>query len=84
MTHASLRILALGLSFCEGQAFGIYNAMYPEEYIRCGIGTSQTAWDNCKNRPAACYEGISILHNKHYKKWWNGRGSYGMWKCNGT
>ena len=85
MTHALYACKRWVLSFCEGGAFAIYNAMYPEEYIRSGIWYKPNNMGQLtRDRPAACYEGISILHNKHYKKWWNGRGSYGMWKCNGT
>ena len=85
MTHALYASKRWVISFCEVEALGIYNAMYPEEYIRSGIWYKPNSMGQLqKDRPAACYEGISVLHNKHYKKWWNGRGSYGMWKCNNT
>ncbi len=36
------------------------------------------------DRPATSYEGIALFHGGGVKKRWNGRGSYGIWKCNGT
>jgi site-specific DNA-methyltransferase (adenine-specific) len=36
------------------------------------------------DRPASSYEGIAALHPDDIKKRWNGRGSYGVWRCNGT
>ncbi len=36
------------------------------------------------DRPATSYEGIALFHPTDLKKRWNGRGSYGIWNCNGT
>jgi site-specific DNA-methyltransferase (adenine-specific) len=36
------------------------------------------------DRPATAFEGIAWLHSAERKKRWNGKGSYGIWSCNGT
>jgi len=73
------------VSFCELEAFGIYAGMYPDEYVRSSIWYKPNSMGQLQgDRPATAYEGISILHSTGQKKRWNGNGSYGIWKCNGT
>jgi hypothetical protein len=73
------------LSFCEIEACGIYSEMYPKEYVRSGVWYKPNSMGQMqKDRPATAYEGIAILHGTRHKKKWNGNGSHGIWKCNGS
>lgn len=36
------------------------------------------------DRPATSYEAISLFHDPKVKKKWNGKGSYGIWRCPGS
>jgi site-specific DNA-methyltransferase (adenine-specific) len=77
------------VSFCCVEGFGGMQAVAPAEYIRGGIWYKSNAMGQLtRDRPATAYEGIGILHGTkqdgHPKKRWNGRGSYGIWRCNGT
>jgi len=73
------------ITFCELEAFGIYKAMYPEEYVRGCVWYKKNAMGQLSaDRPATAYEGITCLHGSGEKKRWNGRGSYGIWSCSGT
>jgi len=72
------------LIFCAVEDFGEFKRASPEAYVRGGLWAKPNAQGQMTgDRPAACYEGISILHSP-VKKVWNGRGSYGLWPCNGT
>lgn len=54
------------------------------DWVRGGLwGKPNACGQLTGDRPAACYEGIAIMHGPT-KKTWNGRGSYGLWICNGT
>jgi site-specific DNA-methyltransferase (adenine-specific) len=71
--------------FSAVEDFGLYKMAAREAYVRGCI------WYKCNamgqltaDRPATAYEGITLLHSKAVKKAWNGRGSYGIWRCNGT
>jgi site-specific DNA-methyltransferase (adenine-specific) len=73
------------LSFCDVEAFGLIRGAVLEDYVRGGIWYKPNAMGQLTaDRPATAYEGIAILHNSELKKAWNGRGSYGIWRCNGT
>ena len=73
------------VTFCELEASGLYSQLYPEEYVRgCVWYKPNSMGQLTADRPATAYEGLSLFHNKDVKKRWNGRGSYGIWKCNGT
>lgn len=70
------------LSFCAVEDFAAFrDAVGPGEYVRGGIWYKPNSMGQLTgDRPAACYEGIAILHRKS-KKQWNGRGSYGLWRA---
>lgn len=77
------------VSFCDVEAFGLIKGVCPETYVRGGIWYKSNAMGQLtSDRPATAYEGLAILHgltgDEHPKKRWNGRGSYGIWRCNGT
>ncbi len=66
------------LSFCAVEDFGEFKRAVHEAYVRGGIWYKPNAQGQMTgDRPAACYEGISIMHGPG-KKIWNGRGSYGL------
>lgn len=81
------------LVFCAVEDFGRYeevaglgiaNQVFGE-YIRGGIWYKPNAMGQLtKDRPATSYEGIAIMHPNGRKKEWNGKGSFGIWKANGT
>lgn len=68
------------LSFCAVEDFGAYrDAVGAEQWVRGGVWIKGNAMGQLTgDRPAAAYEGLSIMHRKG-KKQWNGRGSYGYW-----
>lgn len=68
------------ISFCAVEDFGAYrDNIGPKEWIRGGIWLKPNAMGQLTgDRPAACYEGLAIMHREG-KKQWNGRGSYGAW-----
>lgn len=76
------------VSFCDVEAFGLIKGVCPETYVRGGIWYKSNAMGQLtKDRPATAYEGIALLHGRkdeHPKKRWNGKGSYGIWRANGT
>ena len=77
------------LSFSDLEAFGLINGVMPDEYVRGGIWYKSNAMGQLTaDRPATAFEGVAILHGTkeagHPKKRWNGRGSYGIWRANGT
>lgn len=70
--------------FCTVEAFGDIKRIAPDAYVRGAIWYKPNSMGQLTgDRPAVCYEGITILHRK-VKRRWNGRGSYGLWTCNGT
>lgn len=72
------------ISFCAVEDFGEFKRAAPDAYVRGGIWYKPNAQGQMTgDRPAACYEGLAILHGPS-KKIWNGRGSYGLWPCNST
>lgn len=72
------------LVFCAVEDFGEFKRAVPDAYVRGGIWYKPNAQGQMTgDRPAACYEGISILHRPGQKVW-NGHGSYGLWPCNST
>lgn len=73
------------LSFCAVEDFGLLRRDFGKQYVRGGIwGKPNAMGQLTADRPATCFEGVACLHRLSAKKRWNGRGSYGMWKCNGT
>lgn len=73
------------VNFCAVEEFGEYKRAAPDEYVRGGIWYKSNAMGQLtKDRPATAYEGIVQLHRGDTKKRWNGKGSYGIWRCNGT
>jgi len=77
------------ISFCDLEAFGLIKGVQPEAYVRGGVWYKANAMGQLtKDRPATAFEGIACLHGEkdegHPKKRWNGRGSYGIWRANGT
>jgi hypothetical protein len=77
------------VSFCDVEAFGLIKTTAPGQYVRGGIWYKKNAMGQLTaDRPATAYEGVAILHGTrddgHPKKQWNGRGSYGIWRANGT
>ena len=77
------------ISFCDLEAFGLIKGVQPDAYVRGGVWYKENAMGQLTaDRPATAYEGLAILHGTkddgHPKKRWNGRGSYGIWRANGT
>lgn len=73
------------LIFCSVEDFGLYRALVGPAYVRGGIWYKSNAMGQLTgDRPAAAYEGVACLHRAGAAKYWNGRGSYGIWRCNGT
>lgn len=73
------------LSFCAVEDFGRLQDLYGKAYVRgCIWGKPNAMGQLTADRPATAYEGVVCLHRLDAKKRWNGRGSYGLWKCNGT
>lgn len=73
------------ISFCAVEDFGRFQDLMGKIYVRGGIWYKPNAMGQLtRDRPATAYEGIAFLHNMKLKKRWNGRGSFGIWRCNGT
>lgn len=73
------------VTFCAVEEFGEYKRSNPLEYVRgCIWYKANSMGQLTRDRPATAYEGIGLLHRTTLKKRWNGRGSYGIWHCNGT
>lgn len=71
--------------FCAVEDFGHFQDAARPEYVRSCIWYKSNAMGQLTaDRPASAYEGIAVLHPTQVKKRWNGRGSYGVWRCNGT
>jgi len=67
------------------EELGRIKLAYPLHYVRGSIWYKPNAMGQLtRDRPATAYEGIAILHSRSVKKRWNGKGSFGIWKCNGT
>lgn len=72
------------VAFCAVEEFGEYKRLAPTSYKRGGIWYKSNAMGQLTgDRPATAYEGVALLHGPG-KLRWNGRGSYGIWRCNGT
>jgi DNA modification methylase len=72
------------ISFCAIESLGLIEARFPNEYVRGAVWLKPNSMGQLTgDRPATAYEAIAILHRRG-KKYWNGRGSYGVWKCSGT
>ena len=71
---------------CSVEDFGRFEmAVGRPTYVRSAIWFKPNAMGQLTaDRPATSYEGVAIMHAPTVKKRWNGRGSYGIWKCNGT
>jgi site-specific DNA-methyltransferase (adenine-specific) len=74
------------------ESFGVIQALLGDAvldpkngaYVRGAIWYKPNAQGQMTgDRPAACYEGINVLHRPG-PKYWNGHGSYALWPCNGT
>jgi hypothetical protein len=73
------------ITFCSVEDFGRYQDALGKRYVRGAIwGKSNAMGQLTGDRPATAYEGVACLHRHDIKKRWNGRGSYGIWSCNGT
>jgi site-specific DNA-methyltransferase (adenine-specific) len=74
------------LVFCALEDFGrIEDEMGRPTFVRSAVQFKPNSMGQLTaDRPATAYEGIAILHNPKVKKRWNGRGSFAIWKCNGT
>lgn len=77
------------VTFCANESLGLFQQAAPHAYVRGGVWyRSNSMGQLTKDRPATAYEGLAILHGRkedgHPKKRWNGHGSYGIWRCNGT
>lgn len=73
------------ISFCDLEAFGLIRGAVPEAYVRGGVWYKSNAMGQLTaDRPATAFEGVACLYKPGAKKQWNGRGSYGIWRCNGT
>jgi DNA modification methylase len=72
--------------FCTLEDFGKFELAAGEEnYVRSCIWYKPNSMGQLtRDRPAAAYEGIALLHKNQEKLIWEGKGSYGIWKCNGT
>lgn len=71
--------------FCSLESFGLFKSASPDGYVRSCIWAKKNAMGQLTgDRPATAYEGVALLHRPAVKKRWNGRGSYGIWSCNGT
>lgn len=80
------------VAFCAVEEFGEYKRLAPTSYVRgCVWYKSNAMGQLTADRPATAYEGVALLHGArgiegepHPAKRWNGKGSYGIWRCNGT
>lgn len=77
------------LTFCSLESFGRYQDAFGKSYIRGAVWAKSNAMGQLTgDRPATAFEGVAWLHGEReagkVKKRWNGRGSYGIWSCNGT
>lgn len=85
--HDALRVARRWvLVFCALEDFGRFESVVGRPaYVRSGVWYKSNAMGQLtKDRPATAYEGLAIMHADGVKKRWNGRGSYGIWKCPGT
>jgi site-specific DNA-methyltransferase (adenine-specific) len=73
------------LAFCTVEDLGRISLLLGRKlFVRSGIWYKSNSMGQLTgDRPAAAYEGVAIMHNET-KKAWNGRGSYGIWRCSGT
>jgi site-specific DNA-methyltransferase (adenine-specific) len=71
---------------CGVEDFGKFELLVGRpEYVRgCIWHKRNSIGQLTADRPATAYEGITLFHAADVKKRWNGRGSYGIWTCNGT
>lgn len=88
-THFPRLAKRWALVFCSLESFGQFQAFNPAAYVRGGVWYKSNATGQLTaDRPATAFEGIAWLHGPrdagHEKKRWNGKGSYGIWRCNGT
>lgn len=84
-THAPRVAKRWSVIFCAVEEFGVYKEMAEDEYVRgCVWYKSNAMGQLTADRPATAFEGVTLLHSRETKKAWNGRGSYGIWRANGT
>jgi DNA modification methylase len=77
------------ITFCSLESFGRYQDAFGKAYVRGAVWAKSNAMGQLTgDRPATAFEGVAWLHGEReagkVKKRWNGRGSYGIWSCNGT
>lgn len=74
------------VAFCTMEDLGKYELSVGEDaFIKSGVWYKPNSIGQLtKDRPASAFEAIAIMHAPNRKIEWNGRGSYGIWKCNGT
>jgi site-specific DNA-methyltransferase (adenine-specific) len=72
--------------FCALEDLGIIRQVVTSDfYVRGCIWYKPNAMGQLtKDRPATAFEAIALLHTTNEKYRWNGKGSFGIWQCNGT
>jgi len=70
--------------FCCLEDLGRISYVVPEYVRGCVWYKPNSMGQLTADRPATSYEFIALFHPQAPKKRWNGRGSYGIWQCNGT
>jgi site-specific DNA-methyltransferase (adenine-specific) len=72
------------LCFTTIEGLGAIRGVCGDAYMRGGIWYKPNSMGQLTgDRPACACEGIACLHRVG-KRRWHGRGSYGLWTCNGT
>lgn len=71
------------IAFCADRMVGTY-AKATEFVKSCVWHKPNSMGQLTGDRPASAWEMLALLHHPKVKKTWNGRGSWGIWKCNGT
>lgn len=68
------------LSFCAFEDFGAYrDAVGQKQYMRSACWIKPNSMGQLTgDRPASAYEGIAVMH-RETKKYWNGKGSWGVY-----
>ena len=73
------------VTFCGLEDLGRFQDIAGKAYVRgCVWYKPNSMGQLTADRPATSYESLALFHNTDTKKRWNGKGSYGIWRCNGT
>lgn len=71
------------IAFCADRMIGTYAEA--AEFVKACVWFKPNSMGQLTgDRPASAWEMLALLHRLQVKKSWNGRGSFGIWKCNGT